>query len=364
MLFDSTLRRDLARSFAATLVVILTIVITMMLIRTLGLAANGKVAPQDVVLLLTYTALSHLPTMLSLSLFIATVATLTRMYRDSEMVIWFTSGVSLSRFVRPVLRLGWPVLTLVMLLVLFVWPWVNQHSAALKERYERRSDLSRIVPGQFQTSRDGRRVFFIDRDSQDNRNGRNAFILTRDANHESVVSARSGRIEEQGDRRFIVLEQGQRNEVNLATREKTVSRFASYSVLAGERALSNVDDPPEKTLPSVELLLHPVPRYQGELTWRLGLVMGAANLLLLAIGLSATNPRRTGNWSLLFALLSFVVYYNLINLSKAWVAGGKASMGGVLLATHGSAFLLALALLWWRTYARNLGHLRWPRMNA
>ena len=52
MLFDTTLRKDLARSFGGTLVVILTIVLTMMLIRTLGQAAGGVVAPQDVVLLL------------------------------------------------------------------------------------------------------------------------------------------------------------------------------------------------------------------------------------------------------------------------------------------------------------------------
>ena len=54
MLFDSTLRRDLARNFGATLVVILTVVLTMMLIRTLGQAAVGRVAPQDVILLLGY----------------------------------------------------------------------------------------------------------------------------------------------------------------------------------------------------------------------------------------------------------------------------------------------------------------------
>ena len=89
MLFDSTLRRDLARSFGATLVVILTIVITMMLIRTLGLAAGGAVAPQDVVLLLGYTALGHLPTMLSLSLFVAIVVTLgphVPRQRDGDLV--------------------------------------------------------------------------------------------------------------------------------------------------------------------------------------------------------------------------------------------------------------------------------------
>ena len=110
MVFDSTVRRELARSFGATLVVILTIVLTMLLIRTVGQAARGVVAPQDVVLLLGYVALGNLPTMLALSLFVAIVVTLGRMYRDSEMVIWFASGVGLSRFVRPVLRTTWPVL--------------------------------------------------------------------------------------------------------------------------------------------------------------------------------------------------------------------------------------------------------------
>ena len=47
MLFDSTLRKDLSRSFGATLVVIMTIVLTMMLIRTIGQAASGAVAGPD-----------------------------------------------------------------------------------------------------------------------------------------------------------------------------------------------------------------------------------------------------------------------------------------------------------------------------
>ena len=189
MLFDSTLRRELARNFGATLVVILTIVLTMMLIRTLGQAAVGQVAPQDVVLLLGYVALGHIPTMLALSLFIAVVATLSRMYRESEMTIWFASGVGLSRFVAPVLRVTWPVLLVIGLLALLVWPWQNQRSVELKERFERRSDLSRVAPGQFQTSNDGKRVFFIERDAADSRTGRNVFILRTLPDSESVTSA-------------------------------------------------------------------------------------------------------------------------------------------------------------------------------
>ena len=87
MLFDSTVRRELGRSFGATLVVILTIVITAMLIRTVGQAAGGVFAPEDVVLVLGYAALGHLPTMMALSLFIAVVLSLGRMPRRNSLSI-------------------------------------------------------------------------------------------------------------------------------------------------------------------------------------------------------------------------------------------------------------------------------------
>jgi lipopolysaccharide export system permease protein len=350
MLFDSTLRRELARNFGATLVVILTIVLTMMLIRTLGQAAGGQVAPQDVILLLGYIALGHLPTMLALSLFIAIVATLTRMYRDSEMVIWFASGVGLSRFVRPVLRMSWPIVLVIGVMALFVWPWQNQRGVELKERFERRSDLSRVAPGQFQTSSDGTRVYFIERDAADARTGRNVFILNSLPDAESVTSARSGHIEVKGDDRFVELVRGQRNEENMKTGERTLERFETYRAQVGDRLISGIENLPPKARRSISLLREPTPRNQGELVWRLGLLLGGANLTLLGIGLSASNPRRASNWNLLFALLTFVVYYNMINLTQAWVAGGKIGMATVLVLAHGGAFLIAMLLLWWREH--------------
>ncbi len=351
MLFDSTVRRELSRGFGATLVVILTIVLTMFLIRTVGQAANGSVAPQDVVLLLGYVALGHLPTMLALSLFVAIVVTLGRMYRDSEMAIWFASGVGLTRFVRPVLRTSWPVLLVVAVLLLFVWPWGNRSSLELRDRYQQRSDLSRVTPGVFQTSSDGRRVFFVERESADGVSARNVFILARQEQGESVTSAKSGRLETEGDQRFLVLERGQRNDVDLRSGERTLSSFDGYRVLASEHAVRSAESQPPKVVRTIDLIRQPTPGNQGELAWRFGLLLGAANLLLLGIGLAATNPRRASNWNLLFALLTFVVYYNLVNLSQAWVAGARLSMGTALLAVHGGAFLLAMALLWWRDHA-------------
>jgi lipopolysaccharide export system permease protein len=350
MLFDSTLRRDLARSFGATLVVILTIVLTMFLIRTLGQAAGGRISPQDVALILGYSSLAHLPTMLALSLFISVVATLGRMYRDSEMTIWFASGIGLFRFLRPIFEMSWPVLLVVAILAFTVWPWVNQKSEELKARYQGRSDLARVAPGQFQTSRDGRRVFFIDRDDEAAQIGRNVFILTRSDDTESVVTARSGYIEDQGGDQVLVLEKGQRNEENLKTGTKSLAQFEIYRVVIGERRINTEADLPAKARRSLDLLRDPTPANQGELSWRLGLILGAANLMLLGVGLSNNSPRRDSNWNVLFALLSFVVYYNMINLTQAWITSEKMSLEQALIMTHGGALLLALALIWWRDF--------------
>ena len=351
MLFDTTVRKELARSFGATLVVILTIVLTSFLIRTIGQAASGVVAPQDVVLLLGFTALGHLPTMLTLSLFVAIVLTLGRMYRDSEMVIWFSAGAGLMRFVRPVLRTCWPVLLVVALLLLFVWPWGNQQTQALRERYQQRSDISRIAPGVFQTSSDGRRVFFVERDGADALNARNVFILSREPTSESVTSARNGHVVPEGDDRFLVLEQGQRNQIDMKTADKTLSRFETYRVLAEERALNAAQVRPPKATRTIELIRRGTPEAQGELVWRLGLLCAAANLVLLGIGLSAANPRRPSNWNLLFAVLAFFAYFNLVNLTQVWVGGSRVSPALAMLVLHGGAFVLALTLLWWREHA-------------
>ena len=168
-----------------------------------------------------------------------------------------------------------------------------------------------------------------------------------------MTTARTGRIEYDADERFLLLDSGQRNDVSQTTGDKTLSRFGTYRVSAGDRVVDTANDRPPKARPTLELLQAPSALYQGELAWRLGLAIGGANLVLLGVGLAATNPRRASSWNLLFALLAFIVYYNIINLSQAWVASGKLSMGGAMLAAHGGAFALSLTLLWWRDHRNN-----------
>lgn len=357
MLFDSSVRKELARTFGATLVVMLTIVLTMVLIRMLSMAARGSVAPADVTLALGYTVIAQLPMLLNLSLFVAVVATLSRMYRESEMVIWFASGLQLRDFIRPILRLSWPVVAAIVAVAGLVRPWAQAQSAELRERFERRSDLARVSAGQFQTSGNGQRVFFIDRETGQEQIGRNVFILTRDEGKETVTTARSGRIVLDGDRRFLLLENGQRVVLDDTTGERVVARFEQARVLIGDASGTPERSRPAPARPTLDLLQDPSKAARGELAWRIGQALTAVNLLLIGIGLASGGPRQASNWNLVLALLAYVVYFNLLNLSQAWVASGRMPAWAALLAVHGGIFALALLRLWWR----DVGSSRWRR---
>jgi len=344
MLFHSTLRKELARSFGATLVVLVTIVMTMTLIRTLSQASRGSVNPQEVMMVMGYTVLGYLPPILTLSLFIAIVGTLSRMYRDSEMVIWFGAGRGLSSLLRPLFTFAWPVLLVVALLALVIWPWANQQTQDLKDRYGRRGDLERVAPGQFQESASGRRVFFLDKDTPDNKSGKNIFISTLENNRETVTSARSGRVDTIGDTPFLMLQNGQRLETSLADDKMRISEFEEHGSRVNAGSFVAGDDSPAKTRSTYTLFSTPTPVNQAELAWRLGLALSALNFVVLAVTVSSANPRVGRSGNLIFALFAFIVYFNLLNLGQSWIGTGRAGFLPFVLVLHGGT--LAAALLW------------------
>ena len=351
MLFDTAVRRELAKSFGATLVVLLTIVLTLGLVRTVGAAAQGRISAQDVLLLLGYTGIAQVAPLLALSMFIATVHTLGRLWRDSEMVIWNTAGLSLSRFVRPVLRMAWLVCVSVALLVFFATPWVNRQAADLTQRYLQRSDLSRVSPGVFQSSSDGRSVFFIERERGDETSARSVFIHTQASDRESLTTARSGRIETREDGTYLVLDQGHRIDRIAATAESFQGTFQTAAVRLGNRPANAKPDTSPRVIDTWTLITARTPEGDGEPAWRFGLTLACFNLLILGIGLSVSNPRKPSNWGILFALLTFVLYFNLINLSQSWVYNRQAPLGAALVLLHGSVALLGWAVLAWRDQA-------------
>ena len=360
MLFDSSLRKELGRSFGATLVVLVTIVMTVMLIRTLGQASVGRVNPSEVLLVMGFTVLGHLPTILTLSLFVAITATLTRMYAASEMVVWFASGQGLLTFLKPILRFAWPVLLAVAVLALVVWPWSNHQIRELRDRYQGRGDIERVAPGRFIESAGGQRVFFIDKDTADAQTGNNIFIATNERGMETVTSAQSGRLDVVKGERFVILDKGYRLETDTATGESRVSNFVEYGNRISPQVMGPTDNDSPRMKRTTVLMGDPTPRHQAELSWRLGLTLAALNCVLIALAATRVNPRVGRSAGLMFALFAFATYYNLIGVGESWIGHGKVGLLPFLLMLHGGIFVLAMGWL----LARHGGWLGFRRRSA
>jgi lipopolysaccharide export system permease protein len=203
-------------------------------------------------------------------------------------------------------------------------------------------------------------VFFIDRETQQSQLGRNVFILSRDKGEESVTTAQAGRIVFEHGQRLLVLDRGQRVLINDKTQEKLVSRFDEARVATGDSTQVGLGERPPAARTTFDLLTDDSRVAHGELVWRAGQIFTTLNLLLLGVCLAAGNPRRGGNWNLIFALLTFVVYFNLLNLSQAWVASGKYKPVPTLVAIHGLVFALTQMWIWWR----DGGTVAWSRPGA
>jgi lipopolysaccharide export system permease protein len=94
MIYEQALRRELAYTTGAVFLVLITIMITTLVIRILGFAANGAVNPQDVIVLIMLAVIGYIAVILSVSIFIAILIVLIRWHRDSEMVVWYASGLN------------------------------------------------------------------------------------------------------------------------------------------------------------------------------------------------------------------------------------------------------------------------------
>lgn len=360
MLFHSSIRAELARSFGATLVVLFTIVVTMLLIRVLGQASSGAIDPKEVMLILGYTVLGRMPTVLTMALFISIISVLSRMYRDSEMVIWMNSGQGLLSLLSPMLRFAWPVLLAIAVLVLFAWPWANQQASDLRVRFEQRSDLQRVTPGQFQESSSGRRVFFIDKDTALGTEGRNVFISTTQDKQESTISAKAARVVQQDNTPFLLLTQGQRLETIAGEQASfKVSEFEEYASRINEKALPLSRELEMKARSTLSLLTTREPQAMAEFGWRVGMVLCALNLSLLAVAATTSNPRAGRSGNLAFSIFAFLLYYNLLNLGESRIARGQLRWDVWLLQLHASVFIGTLLLLIKRHY--NVSVRRWFR---
>ena len=289
------------------------------------LAAKGVLPNDAISTLLGFNMVKFLPMILSLSIFLAVLLTLSRWHRDSEMVVWFSAGLSIMQWIRPILAFALPVIAVITLLSILVMPWAIQKGESYRLQLKSRDELSSISPGVFKESSSGDRVFFIEGFDELGNVVKNIFVQTTQHQKTGVVVAAQGsRKKENNGDNFLVMEKGRRYESKPNSAEVSTTEFERYAV-----RLQTKEAAPEpstrQAVPTQQLLQNADAGNNAELQWRMAIPISALILVLLAIPLSFVDPRAGRSLNVVFALLIYIIYNNMLSIFQAWVTQGRLS---------------------------------------
>ncbi|MEI7916657.1 MAG: LPS export ABC transporter permease LptF [Methylophilaceae bacterium] len=326
MIFKRSLSQELLQTAIGAFTVLFGIVIAQRITYYIGIAANGSIASNSINTLLGFSMLKFLPMLLSLTLFLAVLLTLTRQHRDSEMVIWFSSGQGLAAWIRPILTFSGPVIILIAFLSLFVTPWATNKSSDYKTQLQKQDELATITPGVFKESKQANRVYFVESFNQLGATVKNIFIQSVQHQKLGVIVAKQGHRETMENHdNFLIMEQGRRYEGKPETSEFSSTTFEKYAVRLEAK---ETKEPPAKVIQAVPinvLLSVHNPTNNAEIQGRIATPISALILVLLAIPLSFVDPRSGRSSNVAMAVLIYIIYINMISIAQAWLVQEKIS---------------------------------------
>ncbi len=327
-IFDRYLLKEVIYGWLAVTVILWLILVSNRLVRYLADAAAGDIPGEVIFKLLALKMVWYLIHIVPFALALGVVLGLGRLYRDSEMTVMAACGVGTWRIYKPVLGFGLLVAAALAWLALYVSPAVQDISHRLETAAARQADMTALGAGRFNEIQAGRLTFYAERLSADKQTMENLFIAFKsnpwDKTQQQIVRAKSAyrkRDEATGDQ-FLVLVDGVRYEGVPGEAAYRIMQFDEYGV--------RIDMPyryaaitKRATTPTATLLASSDAGDIAELQWRLSMPLSVISLLLLAVPLSRSSPRKGRYGRLVIAILLFVIYYNLLGTAKVWVGDGS-----------------------------------------
>ena len=344
MIFRRSLVRELTATAVGLFLILLAILFTNLVLRLLADAAGGVVAPEGILTLLGFSALFYFNILLSVALFLTVLLTLSRWYRDSEMIVWFTSGQSLTAWLRPILLFATPFLAAIVVLSLFLSPWAERHKVEFEQQMKARQDISVVTPGLFREFPRANLVVFVESINPLDSTVRNVFLHSIEDKRDATTVAARGKLEDMPDGdRFIVLEHGRRYQGTPGTADYRVVEFERLGRRIEPSEVRSVPTS-SKALPTEALVASDDRVGRAELFWRISVPISAVVLTLLAIPLAYVNPRMGRSFNFFAAVFLYMLYSNCLNIVQSMIAQGRLELWAGLVLPHAIALLVVVVL--------------------
>jgi lipopolysaccharide export system permease protein len=325
MLIFRYLLRETFKSQIAVFFILMTIFITLRFVRVLGDATDGNV-PADLVLgFITLYSPVLASLVLPISLFLGVMLAHGRMYVESEMTVLKACGVSEWYVTRVTLLFSLFIGIITAVVTLYLTPLALEKEYQLKEDAAASSGIAAVIPGRFQQTSDNKAVIFVHDTDNETETLQKVFLSQRASGSDEVhlIYAKQGRVEESafGEQNLILIN-GNQYDGKKRQNDYQIVNFDEYTVTITppnreqeRRKLAAVSTAELWHLEGIEA--------SAEFQWRVAIPLSLPFLVLIAVPLSAVDPRQGRFGKMLPALLLYLGYFLLLLASRRIMEDGN-----------------------------------------
>lgn len=351
------LLREGLGAWAAVTSVLLAIMLVTRFARFLAEAAAGHLPQEFLLKIVALSSLQYLVILIPVSLLLAILLSLGRLYRDQEITAMTGCGAGPMAMYRPFLSLAAVIALLTGVLSFELGPWAGRQVDGLIKDAQRLVQYTPFDPGRFKEVAGGRAVFYTAGVVGERGALGTVFARLEESKGPSIITANKGSqtMDVVTGERVVRLEQGYRYSGVPGRADYDIVRFESLTTrvtpppvlaLSGKRKIARTDD----------LLASDDPRDIAELQWRIAAPVTVLLLAILAVPLAYATPREGRYGKLVVGIVAYLGYTNLLTLGQAWIAKGQAPAALGLWWVHGlvalATFLLVAKRLGWRLLPR------------
>lgn len=316
---------EVLKSSCATVLILFIILMSNALGRLLADIADGEIPKLALWPVLLSQSVNIFSLLLPVGFFLGIVFAFGRLYKDHEIVVMNACGMGYWDFYKPILLVILPVFILNSFTSIWLNSSVQRSAQEIVAENKDVHEFDQIRAGQFNQSKSGAHVFFMESISDDKLELDNVIISQSTPNMMALETAKSGRQqtdEETGDL-FLVVGPGERTELEIGKKNAKIMRFEQHGILIAKKQSGGSHRIREREKSPVLLWHSTELNDKVELWWRISIPFVLIVLAMLAVPLSYIAPRKGQFGKIGYALLVYIAYLNLMAFGKTQLEQGS-----------------------------------------
>ncbi len=314
---------------------------------------SGLLQPATIARLIFLNTLVALEVLLPTALYLSIVATLRRLYRDSEMAALSAAGIGEPRILLAVLKFSVIVALIVAAISIFGRPWAYKQSYQLEAEAAAEFNINRIQPGKFLELQDNAYVLFATGVDTQNNKLTGVFMQSEASGKSKIIYAQEATLPQSdpGLPKSVEFTNGYGYLLDRTGANDIVLKFKSLVMHLQEdpRAASRK----RKAISTAQLSRSSNPKEIAEYQWRLSTPIATLLLAMLAVPLSRSAPRENRYTGFFIAILVYIALFNLASMARNWLEQDKIGALPGIWWVYILAFLVFLLLFYWPRLKRS-----------